>query len=105
MADLRRENDENKQRMIEAQKMYQEQVNQNDDLKTKVGKHENELISLKSSFGTRIDELTAKKASTDQLMKLEREVNDQEGKHKIKNNQLEESIRAVSSKLEQIEKV
>ncbi len=38
------------------------------------------MIALETELkkcGERIDELTAKKASTDQLMKLEREVNDQ----------------------------
>ncbi len=66
------------------------------------------MIALETELkkcGKTIEELTAKKASSEQLMKLEREVNEQGGKQKTKNNQLDESIRAVSSRLEQIEKV
>ncbi len=66
------------------------------------------MIALETELkkcGKTIDELTAKKASSEQLMKLEKEVNDQDGKYKIKNNQLEESIRTVSSRVEEIEKV
>ena len=66
------------------------------------------MIALETElkkYGARIDELTAKKASSEQLMRLEREANDQGEKQKIKNDQLEESIRAVSSKVEEIEKI
>ncbi len=45
------------------------------------------------------------KASTENLKKLEKDVNDQREKSKIHNSQLEESIRTVLSKVQQIEKI
>ena len=55
MADFKRENDENKHQMIEAQKMYQEQVTEINDLKTKINAYESELGLVKSDVEQKHD--------------------------------------------------
>ncbi len=57
MGDLKRENDESKQQIIEAHKMYQEQVTEINNLKTKISTNENELSLVKSDVKQKHDNL------------------------------------------------